>query len=197
MVWVGSGGARVGAGRPRNPNTVRPDPAAPKRPRGRPRKTDEQIHLDGIERDKRTKPALAPVVPVKPGVVVADLGLLDDYFDVAMKEGGDAIPTAEQLRNELLVYIKAHGAEGTVAPQLIQDYVINRQGYLATELVNRKVGRLTKDMKLSPYVTASANYRRAMTGNFAQIEAAIARYGNKPEPEKKNEFLALLTNRGF
>jgi len=89
------------------------------------------------------------------------------------------------------------GAEGMVAPQLIQDYVIQRQGYLSTEFLNRKVGRLTKDMKLSPYVQASAAYRRAMSENFTQIESAITRFGNKGEPAKENEFLKLLQGRGF
>jgi len=164
------GGARIGAGRPR--------------------KTPDATKLDGLP--SKAKPARAKPAPLDP-----DTGLLDEYFDVAMKEGGSAIPTAEQLRDELLAYIKAMGAEGMVAPQLIQDYIIQRQGYLATELLNRKVGRLTSQMKISPYVQASAAYRRAMSENFTQIENAIARFGNKGEPAKENAFLALLTNKGF
>jgi len=164
------GGARVGAGRPR--------------------KTKEAIHLDGIPSKAVTKPVW------QPDKIEADLGLLDEYFAQAMKEGGTAIPTAEQLRAEMLTYIKANGAEGLIAPQLLSDYVINRQGFLACEYMNRKVGRLTSQMKLSPYVTAAATYRRAMQEDFNQISLAITRFGKQPA-EEPNAFLQLMANRGF
>jgi hypothetical protein len=74
--------------------------------------------------------------------------------------------------------------------------VLNRQGFLACECMNRKIGRMTKDLKLSPYVTAGAGYYKAMQGDFNLIMQIINRHSNT-QAEEKNAFLELLQNRGF
>jgi len=156
---------------------------------GRPRKNPVDANLDG-------KPA-AKRVP-KPKVVKVDYpDVMDDFFEVAMKECGTAVPTAEVLRMELETYLTSRGCNGLVAPQTITDYVLNRQGFLACELMNRKIGRMTKDMKLSPYVTAAQGYYRAMQADFNQITQVINRHANTGPAETKNAFLELLQNRGF
>lgn len=76
------------------------------------------------------------------------------------------------------------------------DYVLNRQGFLACECMNRKIGRMTKDLKLSPYVSAGAHYYKAMQADFNLIMQVINRYSNNGG-EEKNAFLELLQNRGF
>lgn len=122
--------------------------------------------------------------------------VMADYFSMAMKECETEVPSADVLRNEIEEYIDAQGCEGYVAPQTITDYVLNRQGFLACEAMNRKIGRMTKDLKLSPYVTAGQGYYKAMQGDFNLIMQIINRHsGNKSED--KNAFLELLTNRGF
>jgi hypothetical protein len=83
-----------------------------------------------------------------------------------------------------------------VAPQTITDYVLNRQGFLACECMNRKIGRMTKELKLSPYVPAGQAYYKAMQGDFNLIMQIINRHGGG-QGEEQNEFLRLLTNRGF
>ena len=72
----------------------------------------------------------------------------------------------------------------------------HRQGFLACECMNRKIGRMTKDLKLSPYVTAGAGYYKAMQGDFNLIMQIINRHSNT-QGEEKNTFLELLKNRGF
>lgn len=77
-----------------------------------------------------------------------------NYFSMAMKGCRKEVPAADILRAELEEFIAAHGCEGFVAPQTITDYVLNRQGFPAREAMNRKIGRMTKELKFLPYVTA-------------------------------------------
>lgn len=74
--------------------------------------------------------------------------------------------------------------------------MLNRQGFLACEAMNRKIGRMTKDLKLSSYVTAGSAYYKAMQGDFNLIMHIINRYSGN-QNEEKNAFLEMLTNRGF
>jgi hypothetical protein len=55
---------------------------------------------------------------------------------------------------------------------------------------------MTKDLKLSPYVTAGQGYYKAMQADFNLIMHTINRHSGN-QNEKKNAFLDLLTNRGL
>ncbi|MEL7601825.1 MAG: hypothetical protein AAGU77_01585, partial [Bacillota bacterium] len=156
---------------------------------GRPRKNPIDKKLEG-----KTSGANAASQP-KPKKVNFK-NVMADYFSMAMKECEKEVPSADVLRNEIEEYIAARGCDGYVAPQTITDYVLNRQGFLACEAMNRKIGRMTKELKLSPYVTAGAQYYKAMQGDFNLIMQIINRYSNT-QSEEKNAFLELLTNRGF
>lgn len=156
---------------------------------GRPRKNPIDRKLEG----KSTARAAIPKPPVKK---MALQNVMADYFSMAMKECEKEVPAADVLRAELEEYIAARGCEGLVAPQTITDYVLNRQGFLACEAMNRKIGRMTKELKLSPYVTAGQSYYKAMQADFNLIMQIINRYSGN-QNEEKNAFLELLTNRGF
>ncbi len=158
---------------------------------GRPRKNPAEKKLEG----KAAKPSAAP--PAARPKKVNSANVMTDYFAMAMKECANEVPSAEALRAELAEFIADRGCEGYVAPQTIADYVLNRQGFLACECMNRKIGRMTKDLKLSPYVTAGAQYYKAMQADFALILQAINRYGGTQGGEQKNAFLELLMNREF
>jgi hypothetical protein len=154
---------------------------------GRPRKNPVDQKLEG-------KPA--STAAAKPAVKQAAYkNVMADYFAMAMKECAAEVPSADALRAEIEGYIAARGCEGFVAPQTITDYVLNRQGFLACECMNRKIGRMTKDLKLSPYVTAGQGYYKAMQADFNLITQIINRYSAN-QNEEKNEFLAMLMNRG-
>jgi len=155
---------------------------------GRPRKNLDDKKLEG----KPVKPAAPKPAPKK----VCSDNLMADYFSMAMKECEKEVPSAQGLRAELEEFIAAQGCEGFVAPQTITDYVLNRQGFLACEAMNRKIGRMTKDLKLSPYVTAGQGYYKAMRDDFNLIMQIINKHGGG-QNEEKNAFLELLTNRGF
>ncbi len=139
------------------------------------------------------KPRAASGPPPKK---VSSQHLMADYFSMAMKECSAEVPSSDALRAEMEAYISARGCEGYIAPQTITDYVLNRQGFLACECMNRKIGRMTKDLKLSPYVTAGQGYYKAMQADFNLILQLINRYAGTVN-EEKNAFLELLTNRGF
>ena len=116
---------------------------------------------------------------------------------MAMREAADVLPTADAIKNEVLTYIKAMGCDGLIPPNVIDDYVINRVGFLACEAMNRKMGRMTKDTKLSPYVTAANSYYRAMQSDFQLIMHTIYKFGGQQKSEEENAFLRLLMERGF
>ena len=156
---------------------------------GRPRKNSIENKLEG----KATKSAVTNTPPPKK---VNSKNVMADFFAMAMKECEKEVPSADVLRNEIEEYIAARGCDGFVAPQTITDYVLNRQGFLACEAMNRKIGRMTKDLKLSPYVTAGQGYYKAMQADFNLIMQIINRHSNN-QSEEKNAFLELLTNRGF
>lgn len=170
-----SGGFRIGAGRKKSN-------LADKKLEGRP----------------QPKPQFKPQMSVKPMPVKTSEpnNVMSDYLNVAMKECEKEVPSAEVLRREIEDYINARGCCGVIAPQTITDYVLNRQGFLACECMNRKIGRMTRDLKLSPYVTAGAAYYKAMQGDFNIILQAINRYGGS-QHEEQNAFLTLLQNKGF
>jgi hypothetical protein len=156
---------------------------------GRPRKNIYDKKLEG----KSTRPTVsfAPA-PRK----ISSQNVMADYFAMAIKECEKEVPPADALRAEIEEYIAVRGCEGYVAPQTITDYVLNRQGFLACEAMNRKIGRMTKDLKLSPYVTAGQGYYKAMQGDFSLIMQIINRHSGA-QTEDKNAFLQLLQNRGF
>jgi hypothetical protein len=155
---------------------------------GRPRKNQNNQKLEGRKASVRT--------PVTPPKKVCSEDVMQDYFAMAMKECSAEVPSAEALRAELEAYIAARGCEGFVAPQTITDYILNRQGFLACEAMNRKIGRMTKDFKLSPYVTAGQGYNRAQAADFNLIMQIINKF-SREQGEEKNAFLELLKNRGF
>jgi hypothetical protein len=156
---------------------------------GRPRKNIFDKKVEGTPVKSSKPPA------VKPKKVFSK-NVMTDYFSMAMKECSSEVPSADILRAEIEDYIEARGCSGLVAPQTITDYIINRQGYLACECMNRKVGRMTKDLKLSPYVTAAQGYNKAMRDDFNIIAQVINKYSTN-QTEEKNAFLELLMNRGF
>ena len=158
---------------------------------GRPRKNPAENKLEG-KKPSATTTAVKPPTAKK----VEYQNVMADYFAMAMKECEKEVPSADALRMEIETFIAARGCEGFVAPQTITDYVLNRQGFLACEAMNRKIGRMTKDLKLSPYVTAGAGYYKAMQADFNLIMHTINRHSGS-QNEEKNSFLELLLNRGF
>ena len=160
---------------------------------GRPRKNIDDKKLEGRPTGAGSAGQLKPKPPPKK---VASSNVMSEYFSMAMKECEKEVPSADILRSEIEEYISARGCDGLVAPQTITDYVLNRQGFLACEAMNRKIGRMTKDLKLSPYVTAGQGYYKAMRDDFNLIMQIINRYSGNPN-EEKNAFLELLANRGF
>jgi hypothetical protein len=153
-------------------------------------------HRKKIDDKKLEGKAVKPLTPKPAPKKVYSKNVMADYFSMAMKECEKEVPSADELRAELKDYIAAQGCEGFIAPQTITDYVLNRQGFLACECMNRKIGRMTKDLKLSPYVTAGQGYNKSMRDDFNLIMQIINKHGGS-QGEEKNAFLELLTNRGF
>jgi hypothetical protein len=66
--------------------------------------------------------------------------------------------------------------------------------------MNRKLGRVFKDGKPSPYVKSALEYLKATTTLYREIQAIIAQNSTKDydgNTGSDNAFLELLKNRGF
>jgi hypothetical protein len=156
---------------------------------GRPRKNPIDSKLEG-----KPKPGTTKAKPIIKKMEYPDI--MADFFSMAMKECEEEVPSADALRLEIETYIASRGCEGLIAPQTITDYVLNRQGFLACEAMNRKIGRMTKDLKLSPYVTAAQGYYKAMQADYNLIMHQINRHSSVIN-EEENNFLNKFLNRGF
>jgi hypothetical protein len=136
--------------------------------------------------------------PAKPGVPAKfskdNLGL---YFEAALRECADVLPTVAEIRADIEAYVERMGCAAVVAPQLITDYIINRQGFLACEGINRKLGRTTSGGKVSPYVSAAQAYYKAMREDFSLITQIVFKYKDDGGGSSQNAFLDMLVNRGF
>jgi hypothetical protein len=120
---------------------------------------------------------------------------IPEFLDIDAVEGGDILPSASDIYKMLADYIDRAGCTEFVAPNLIQDFAFLRRSFLECEFMNKKHGRIFKG-KRSPYVQMSIDYTKAAQQIYAQIWTIIAqnstvKYGGR------NEFLELLTNRGF
>jgi len=171
-----SGGARPGAGRPRKAlgeNLLEGNPG--KRP-------IKVLKFQGEEQPKPDKPkSKKPEIP--------------SYLDIVAKEGGDMLPAASEIYKTLSEWIAKAGCTDFVAPNLVEDFALLRRGYLETEYMNKRMGRIAGG-KRSPYVGMAIDYLKASMSVFNTIWNAVAR--NCEEPlEGKGGFLEALANRGY
>lgn len=118
-------------------------------------------HLKNINDKKPEGKFAKPTVSSAPAPKkVYSKNMMAHYFSMVMKECEKEVRRPVYLRIEIEEYIAARGCEDFIAPQTVTDYVLKRHGFLICECLNRKIGRMTKDLKLSPYVTAGQGYCR-------------------------------------
>lgn len=170
-----SGGARPGAGRPKKP-------LAEKLIEGNPSKREITVLKFA---DEKSKPPKSKNQNSK----------MPTYLDIAAKEGGDVLPSASEIYTMLAGFIESAGCTEFVAPNLVEDFAFLRRAYLECEYMNRKMGRIASG-KRSPYVNMALDYQKAMMAVYNQIWLIISR-NCEEKYEGKNEFLNMLTNRGF
>jgi len=173
------GGARSGAGRPKKP-------LADKLMEGNPGKreltklkfgSDEKSKLS-FEKNSNTQKSKLP-----------------SFLDMVAKEGSDVLPPASEIYKMLANWIEGSGCAEFIAPNLIEDFAFLRRAYLECEYMNRKLGRIASG-KRSPYVNMALDYQKAMMTVYNHIWLIISR-NCEEKYEGKNEFLEMLTNRGF
>ena len=120
---------------------------------------------------------------------------IPEYIDMASKEGGETIPAASEIYHSLAEFIKSAGCEELVAPFLLEDFAFLRRGYLECEYINKKMGRVASG-KRSPYFDMAIEYHKQMIASYTQIWATISK-NSETAYGSKNDFLELITNRGF
>lgn len=174
------GGARPGAGRPKKP-------LADKLIEGNPGKRELTVVKMGGEGGKSK--------PEESKKSKARKSKLPTYLDVTAKEGGDILPPASEIYTMLSGWIEAAGCTDIVGQALVEDFAFLRRAYLECEYMNRKLGRIASG-KRSPYVNMALDYQKAMMAVWNQIWLTVSQ-NNETKYEGKNEFLAMLKNRGF
>ena len=179
------GGARSGAGRPRKPLSARID--------------------EGIDTVSHKKPMVLSF-PDTPSENIqtekskrnSDVEHIPTFLEMASRDGDDSLPSATEIYKQTLEWITGAGCERFVPPQLIEDFAFVRRGYLECEYMNKKLGRMAKGGKQSPYVKNVIEYLKQMTALHREIWAIVAQNSTKPfEGNGSNSFLELLKNRGF
>jgi len=179
------GGVRPGAGRPKKPladKLIEGNPG--KRELTKLKFPDNEKSKPGFEKNSNTQKS-------KTG----SNRRMPSFLDMVAKEGGDVLPPASEIYKVLADWIDGSGCAKLIAPNLIEDFAFLRRAYLECEYMNRKLGRIASG-KRSPYVNMALDYQKASMAVYNQIWLIISR-NCEEKYEGKNEFLEMLTNRGF
>ena len=118
-----------------------------------------------------------------------------EFLKQCGREDDGTLPAATDIYSCLIDFIKAAGCENLIAPILIEDFAHLRRAYLECEYMNRKMGRIASG-KRSPYVQMAVDYSKQAMAIFDRIWNIISQNSEQPY-EGKNDFLTLLTQRGF
>jgi len=110
-------------------------------------------------------------------------------------EGAEDVPSATEIYQMVAEFVEKSGCGHLIAPLLIEDFAHLRRSYLECEYINRTKGRIANG-KRSPYVTMAIDYSKQAMAIFDRIWNTLAQNSEQPY-EGKNEFLSMLTNRGF
>ena len=179
------GGARPGAGRPRKPLNSRISEGVDAVSHRKPKVIEFPDEIQTANSKEKSKPNSKTVE-------------LPTFLEMASKEGGDVLPTAAQIYMQTLDWVISTGCEKFVPKQLIEDFAFVRRGYLETEYMNRRLGRVVAGGKQSPYVKTVMEYLKAMTSLYREIWAIVAQNSTTDfAGSGSNAFLDLLRNRGF
>jgi hypothetical protein len=109
--------------------------------------------------------------------------------------GGSNCPSTENIRAALVEFVERSGCEYLISAILIDSFANAYRSYLEAEYVCRTRGRIANS-KRSPFVQMSLDYNKQAMSIYAQIWSVISQ--NSTEKfEGKNEFLELLSSRGF
>lgn len=185
-----SGGKRPGAGRPRKPLSVRIDegvdgvsharPKVVEFPEAPPETAQNNQNSKSKPKSKRNSNALPT------------------FLELPSKEGDKSLPTAAEIYLQTLEWVQSTGCEKFIMPQLIEDFAMTRRSYLESEYMSKKLGRVMKDGKSSPYVKAAIEYLKQMTALYREIWSIVAQNSTTDYTKNgSNAFLESLKNRGF
>ena len=180
-----SGGKRPGAGRPRKSLSARIDEGIGVVKHSKPRVLDYPPENQNKQNSNNQKSKPAP---------------LPTFLEMASKEGDGTLPSAAQIYQQTLGWVADAGCERFVPKQLIEDFAFTRRSYLEAEFMNKKLGRVVKNGKPSPYVKSALEYLRATTTFYREIQAIISQNATKNydgNTSGDNAFLELLRTRGF
>lgn len=178
-----SGGKRSGAGRPRKPLVDRIDEGVDKVSHRKPKVMEfpENQNNQNNQNSKNQK----------------SKSNISTFLEMASKEGSDDLPSAAEIYQCTLNWVISTGCEKFVPKQLIEDFAFTRRGYLESEYMNKKLGRVIQGGKQSPYVKTAIEYLKQTTALYREIWTIVAQNSTTDfNGNGSNAFLELLKNRG-
>ena len=120
---------------------------------------------------------------------------IPEYIDMVAKECGEQLPTANEILKFILDFTKSAGCEKLIAPFLLEDFAFLRRSYLECEYMNKCLGRIASK-KRSPYVVMAIDYHKEMMSVWNNIWSIVSK-NTETNYESKNDFLEMLTKRGY
>ena len=177
-----SGGKRPGAGRPRKPLTTRIEEGIGTVSHRKPQVLEfpEKNQNSKNQNNQKSKQPLPT------------------FLEMASKEGGDDLPSAALIYEQTLEWVISAGCEKFVPKQLIEDFAFTRRGYLESEYMNKKLGRLVQGGKQSPYVKTALEYMKVSLAYYREIFSIVAQNSTTDfGGNGSNAFLDMLRTRGF
>jgi hypothetical protein len=187
------GGARTGAGRPRKTLDAQAKEKEARRKTLAFHSIDE-VPSGGSETIKES--AVFEKSPSKKGAALKK-SAAPAFLSGASKEGSDDLPTAAEIYDMLLEYLKSVDCADCVPLNLVEDYSVLRRSFLEAEGMNRRYGRIANGKK-SPYVSMSVEYMKSASAVFNQIWLIVSKHADEKTGDVgRNSFLEMLQTRGF
>jgi len=103
--------------------------------------------------------------------------------------------TSEKIYKTVLDFAEKSGCKDLIADFLLEDFAFLRNAYLDCENHIEMYGRIMNG-KASPAVRMALDYHKEMMSVYNQIWNIISR-NSETRYESRNDFLEMLTNRGF
>ena len=117
----------------------------------------------------------AKIIPAPPDLETADMPAVKEYLSDDQRMGNFY---AKEIYEETWQWIKQHGCDHIISPQLIEQYAVAMARYVQLERITSEYGFISKHPTTgapiaSPFVNMSVNYLRAANLLWQQIFSIV------------------------
>lgn len=149
---MGSGGARVGAGRPR--------------------KAKEEKILEGREEMPNQVSVITNVSPIPVEQILSNMPAVEDYMTAIQRDGKPL--TADLEFKKIYIWATRMGCQEVIPVMLLEQYAMNRARWKALQNAISEYGYVSKkstsnNVQLSPFFTALVEIEKQMNTSYVMI----------------------------